>query len=83
MRRSQSSERQEYTESSRARDRGWLGLKWGGSYRRRWGGRRQSNMGKMDCLGVGDPVGGLGAVGDAQERGRGGGWRPTVEVDRV
>ena len=39
-------------------------------------------MAKMGCLDVGDPVGGLSAVGDAPERARSGDRRPAVGMKR-
>ena len=55
---------------------------WSGGCRRRWGRAEAMALAKMGCLDIGDPVGGLDAVGDAPERARGGDRRPAVGMKR-
>lgn len=61
---------------------GELQLAWSGVHHQRWSGVEVMPTPKMGCLGVGGPVGGLDAAGDAPARVCGDERLPAVGVER-
>lgn len=62
-------------------EQGSCGKAWSGARRQRLHGGEELVMAKMDFLGASEPMGGLGAAGEAPERACGGEQQPTMGVE--